>query len=78
MNRKLCLESEMIKAIEEKKSFLISVLIPGCKQPEIIINPWENLEYKIEQYKKEYTDNLELISDNKIKIIDFGILHLNY
>lgn len=78
MNRKLCLESEMRKAIEEKKSFLISVTIPGCNKPEIIINPWENLEYKLEYYKKAYTDNLELVHNNEIKIIDFGIIIRNH
>lgn len=75
MNRKACLESEMRKAIEEKKSFAISVTVPTCTKPEIIVNPWENLEFKLEYYKKAYNDNLELVHNNDIKIIDFGPLY---
>lgn len=74
MNRKRCLEYEINKAIKEKNMFAVCVLLPGCTKPEIIINPWDNLEYKLEYYKKAYNDNLELINNTEIKIIDFGIV----
>lgn len=75
MNKKICLENEMKKAIKEKKAFAVSVSVPNCVKPEIIINPWENLEYKLDYYKKAYNDNLELVHNNEIKIIDFGMLY---
>lgn len=73
MSRKKCLEAEINKAIQEKSTFAVSIQIPDCPKPEIIINPWDNLEYKLEYYKKAYNDDLELINNTKIKIVDFGI-----
>ena len=45
--------------------------LPSC---EIICNPYENLDKKLEYYLKAYNDNLTLKTFDKIKIIAFGMM----
>ena len=45
--------------------------LPSC---EIIYNPYENLDKKLEYYLKAYNDNLNLKTFDKIKIIAFGMM----
>lgn len=51
----------------------VGVLIEtrGSKAPEIIINPSENFDAKLEYYKKAYTEDLVLKSFDGIRIIGF-------
>lgn len=68
----------MKKAIEEKKSFITVIKVIGCTEPEIIINPYQNLESKIEYYNKAYNDNCQLIANNEIEIIQYKIFDKYY
>lgn len=54
-------------------SKFIGVLIEtrGSNAPEIIINPAENFDAKLEYYKKAYTEDLVLKTFDGIKIIGF-------
>lgn len=44
------------------------ITVPGCDKEEIIINPPENLDYKLEYYKRSYNDDLTLKAFNQIRI----------
>ena len=61
-------------AIEEKKGIAIHIQMPDLEKPEIILNPFENLAKKIEYYEKSYTEDLELKTFNKIKIIGYELV----
>lgn len=51
----------------------VGVLIEtkGSNAPEIIINPSENFDAKLEYYKKAYTEDLVLKSFDGIRIVRF-------
>lgn len=49
----------------------VKVKMQGFPKPEIIINENENIESKLEYYKKAYNDNLTLKTFDGIKIIGF-------
>jgi hypothetical protein len=49
----------------------VKIQMQGFEKPEIIINPLENFEEKLEYYKKAYNDDLTLKSFNGIKIVGF-------
>lgn len=68
----------MVDAIALRKSFYIKVKAAGCKHPEMIINPWENLEYKKEYYMFAYDNNLCLKDAPNIKIVEFGQIEGNF
>lgn len=69
---------EMEKAIKEQKNFAVKVKVIGCTEPEIIINPYQNLKSKIEYYDKAYNDDCQLIANNEIEILYFGIVSNYY
>lgn len=53
----------------------VSILTQGSSEPEIIINPKENLDEKSDYYMKAYDDDLILITTKgrkNIRIIDAG------
>jgi len=64
---------ECIKSAKECMLEYIGVKIQmeGFREPEVIINPFNNFDAKLEYYKKAYNDNLILKTFNGIKIIDF-------
>lgn len=68
----------MTDAIALKKAFYVKVRMPGCKQPETIINPCENLEYKREYYMFAYDNDLCLKDKKDIKIVEFGQIEGNF
>jgi hypothetical protein len=47
----------------------VEIQMAGFLKPEVIINPIENYEKKLEYYKKAYNNDLTLRAFNGIKII---------
>lgn len=52
--------------------FGILVTVPGCDQPEVIINHPRNLKSKAEYYKNAYDNSCRLKVRNDIKIINYA------
>lgn len=66
------LENVFNRAIELEEHYIgIRIETQGSNKPEIIINPTENFEAKLEYYKKAYNEDLTLKSFNGIKITGF-------
>jgi len=65
------LEFVVKTAIKTKQSLGVLIEMPGFESPEMIINPCENLEKKLEYYKNTYDDNLEHKHAKGIKIIGY-------
>lgn len=57
---------------EGDKYIAIFIKMPGCDKPEIIINPSENFDSKLEYYMKAYNDDLTLKACNDISIVGMG------
>lgn len=49
----------------------VKIEMAGFPQPEIIINRRENIESKLEYYKKTYDENLNHKFEQGIKIVGF-------
>jgi len=47
--------------------------MPGFEMPEIIVNPPENLDKKLEYYKATYNENLEHKNAKGIRIIGYMV-----
>lgn len=47
----------------------VRIQMTGYDEPDVIINPRENFESKLEYYKKAYNEDLTLKTFNGIKII---------
>jgi uncharacterized protein involved in tolerance to divalent cations len=58
-------------AMKTKQSVGVFIEMPGFESPEIIINPVENLEKKLEYYKNTYDENLKHKYAEGIKIIGY-------
>ena len=67
------LEFAVEMAIKENKSLSLLITLPGLDSPEMITNPVENLEKKIEYYKATYGDNLEHKHAKGIKIVGYSM-----
>lgn len=73
------MELNSIKKLEDiinmaiNKNVPLSLLIemPEFPKPEMITNPVENLEMKLEYYRKTYDENLEHRHAKGIKIIGY-------
>lgn len=65
------LEFVVKTAIKTKQSLGLIIEMPGFQSPEMIINPCENLEKKLEYYKNTYDDSLEHKNAKGIKIIGY-------
>lgn len=58
-------------AIKNNSEYVaVKVSMSGFEGCEIIINPTNNFQAKLEYYKNAYNDNLTLKTFNGIKIID--------
>ncbi len=67
------LEKCFIKSKEQWKEYVgVKIQMQDFQKPEIIINPRENFDAKLEYYKKAYNDDLTLKTFNGIKIIGFA------
>mgnify|MGYP000960069639 CR=1 FL=1 len=65
------LEFIIKQAIKTKVNVGVFIEMPGFESPEIIINPVENLEKKLEYYKNIYDENLNHKHAEGIKIIGY-------
>lgn len=65
------LEFIIKQAIKSKTNVGIFIEIPGFVSPEIIINPPENLEKKLDYYKNTYDENLNHKHAEGIKITGY-------
>lgn len=55
----------------EKKYVGVLIEMPGFEKPEIIINPSDNFEKKIDYYRNTYDENLNHKHAPGIKIVGF-------
>ena len=62
------------KCKQQSRGIEILIEMPDLPSCEIICNPYENLDKKLEYYLKAYNDNLTLKTFDKIKIIAFGMM----
>ena len=65
------LEQVVNEAIEKNRSLGLFIEMSGFPKPELITNPVENLEMKLEYYKKTYDEDLEHKHAKGIKIIGY-------
>lgn len=63
-----------LKAKLEGKDVAIELTVPSRKATEIIIVKNPNLDYKLEYYKNNYTENLVLNRCDKIKILNAKVI----
>jgi hypothetical protein len=66
------LEFVVKSAIKSNQNLMLFIEMPEFPSPEMIINPVENLEKKLEYYKNTYDDNLEHKHAKGIKIIAYS------
>ena len=60
------------EAIENDANFFAVVIeIEGCDGKELIINPAENFEYKLDYYNRNYNEDLTLQFSKSVRIVDF-------
>ena len=70
MTKKDCLKTEFSNSKLRKNKFIaVAIDMKGNSGWEIIINPKENFDAKLEYYDKAYNDNLELNSCSDIRIV---------
>lgn len=53
-----------------KNDIAVEVTIPGQKTTEVIVNRYENLDNKLEFYKKAYDENCIHCMNKEVKIVD--------
>ncbi len=57
-------------AKETKMDIAIEVTIPGQNTTEVIVNRYENLDNKLEFYKKAYDDDCVHCMNKEVRIVD--------
>lgn len=65
------LEYAFEKAKQQGSRIGVKIVMPGFDYPEIIVNPYENLDKKLEYYKKTYDDDLMHIKAEGVQIIGY-------
>ncbi len=68
------LEKIFLKAKLEKKDVAIELTVPTRQSTEVIIVKNNNLEYKLDYYRNNYTDDLVLNRCADIKILDAKVI----
>lgn len=68
------LSKMFLKAKLEGKDVAIELTVPSKKATEVIIVRNPNLDYKLEYYKNNYTENLVLTRCDKIKILNAKVI----
>ena len=53
-----------------KNDIAVEVTIPGQETTEVIVNRYENLDNKLEFYKKAYDENCVHCMNKDVKIVD--------
>ena len=69
------LEKMFLKAKLEGKDIAIELTVPTRSETEIIIVKNDNLEYKLEYYRKNYREDLILNRCKDIKILNAKVLN---
>ena len=67
---KNCLISIFDTAKETKMDIAVEVIIPEQETTEVIINRYENLDNKLEFYKKAYDENCVHCMNKEVKIVN--------
>ena len=62
------------KCKQQSRGIEILIEMPDLPSCEVICNPYENLDKKLDYYLKAYNENLTLKTFDKIKIIAFGMM----
>lgn len=57
-------------AKECKNDIAVEITIPGQETTEVIVNRYENLDNKLEFYKKAYDENCVHCMNKEIRIVD--------
>lgn len=65
------LEGVFEKATNSKSGLGVLIEMPGFEFPELITNPYENLEKKLKYYKDTYDENLNYKYSKGIRIIGY-------
>ena len=68
------LEKIFLKAKLEKKDVAIELTVPTRQSTEVIIVKNNNLEYKLDYYRNNYTNDLVLNRCADIKILDAKVI----
>lgn len=70
-SRKQCLLDYMMSAIEDGMYLTLVIYNPEMPRTEKIVNPAQNLGFKMAYIERAYNDDLELINNPAIKIVDW-------
>ena len=62
-------------AILMKDDIAVEVTVPGQRTTEVIVTRAENLENKLEFYKKAYDENGVHCMNSEVKIVDAWCIH---
>lgn len=64
------LETYAAECLDANEPIQLLIDMPGFSAPELIVNPPENIEKKMEYYKATYDENCEHKHAKGIRIID--------
>ena len=56
---------------------MVKISMQGFEKPEVIVNPKENIDSKLEYYKKAYKEDLHLKTFDGIQIVEAGYMKGN-
>ena len=72
-------KEQLIQKFQEAKDYdldlMVELTVPTREYTEVIIVKRGNLDYKLDYYMKNYTDDLELERCKDIKIIDVELIN---
>lgn len=72
-------KEQLIQKFQEAKDYdldlMVELTVPAREDTEIIIVKRGNLDYKLDYYMKNYTEDLELERCRDIKIIDADLIN---
>lgn len=71
------LEKQFQLAKESNSDIAIELTVPTREETEIIIVKNANLDYKLDYYKNNYNENLELERFTEIKILNVSLINWN-
>lgn len=69
------LENIFQKAKKKDANYvMVKIAMQGFEKPEVIVNPKENIDSKLEYYKKAYKEDLHLKTFDGIQIVEAGYI----
>lgn len=71
MNKRKEFLAAIQKAIDNGNDFAVAISNPNHPEPEVIINPHANLEYKKKYYSEAYDIELHHKHDSKVTIAEY-------